>query len=216
MNRLDVLAKERFNGDLKATWSYLLYEVSKEERDYYTKYVTPKQLDIGMTAIRRTSERKNELDELADTKFNGDLKATWKHIFSSDEEVIDHYVSIADKHQAHMAFMMLRDEANKLSKRELRRYERAERLLHSLNMTEAEVLDTPRNPYRRSLLLDILKVTVVVSAIVGLIAFEAFLGMESNIFAILMSILSLVCTLFAFGLAKSIQNFFRFWHIKKH
>ena len=217
MNRLDKFAKDNFNGDLKAAWSYLLYEAPKEERDEITKYVSMEQLNIGMTAIRRTEpETRNEIDELASSKFDGDLKKTWDYIFSScSSEEIDRYVSMADAHQAAMAFMMLNEEIKKLPRKERRAAERLKQTMEALQMSREELGNMQKNPYKAPLLKSILKVVLGIALILGLTAFEAYMGMDEEAFTAGMSTLGIVNSLFAFDLAAKLRDYFRFRSVKK-
>ena len=215
MNRLDKFAKDNFNGDLKAAWGYLLYEAPKEERDEITKYVSLEQLNIGMTAIRRTEpEKRNEIDELASSKFGGDLKKTWNYIFSScSSEEIDRYVSMADAHQAAMAVMMVNEI--KLPRKERRAAERLVQTMEALQISREELGKMQKNPYKAPLLKSILKVVLGIAAIIGLTVFEAYMGMDEEAFTAGMSTLGIVNSCFAFDLAAKLQDYFRFRSVKK-
>lgn len=217
MNRLDKFAKDNFNGDLKAAWGYLLYEAPKEERDEITKYVTLEQLNIGMTAIRRNNpDKPNEIDELANSQFGGDLKAAWNHIFSTcSSEEIDRYVSMADAHQAAMAFLMLDEEIKKLPRKERRAAERLEQNLAALQMSREDVGNIQKNPYKAPLLKSVLKVVLGIAAIIGLAAFEAFMGMDEGAFTAGMGTLGIVNSCFAFDLSEKLRDYFRFRSVKK-
>lgn len=215
MNRLDKFAKDNFNGDLKAAWGYLLYEAPKEERDEITKYVSLEQLNIGMTAIRRDKpDQRNEIDELASSKFGGDLKKTWDYIFSScSSEEIDRYVSMADAHQAAMAVMMVNEI--KLPRKERRAVERLVQTMEALQMSREELRNTQKNPYKAPLLKSIVKVVLGIAVILGLTAFEAFMGMDEEAFTAGMGILGIVNSCFAFDLAAKLRDYFRFRSVKK-
>ena len=213
MNKLEALAEEKFNGDLRAAWDYVLYEVTPEERDEYTKYVSKEQLDIGMSALRRTSY--NEVDELAASKFNGDLKATWDYIFSTcSKEEIDRYVSMADAHQAAMAVLLVDGLKDKQPKRILRMQNRITRTLETLQVTREELLNM-QNPYRIPLLKSSLRFVLVFAAIIGLIVFAKNMGMDQGIFSKGMGILGICNTLCAFNLADKLRDYFRFRSVKK-
>lgn len=216
MNKLEALAEEKFNGDLRAAWDYVLYEVTPEERDEYTKYVSKEQLDIGMAAIRRKAPGySNEIDELAASKFNGDLKATWNYIFSTcSKEEIERYVSMADAHQAAMAVLLVDGLREKQPKRILRMQNRITRTLETLRVTREELLNM-QNPYRIPLLKSSLRFVLVFAAIIGLVAYEASMGMDQGTFEAGTSILGIILSCCAFGLADKLRDYFRFRSVKK-
>ena len=214
MNKLDALAKEKFNGDLKAAWDYVLYEMSPEERDEITKYVSKKQLDIGMTAIRRKDpDHPNELDELANSKFNGDLKAAWDYVFSNcSPEEIDRYVSAADAHQAAMAFLLVDSLKEPKS---AKRSKKITRVLENLQITREELLNMQKNPYSPPLRKSTLKVVLVFAAITGLIVYSTYMGMDDGVFEAGMSILGIALSYFIYDLVDVLRNYLRFRFAKK-
>lgn len=213
MNKLEALAEEKFNGDLRAAWEYVLYEVTPEERDEYTKYVSKEQLDIGMTALRKG--KRNEIDELADSKFNGDLKATWNHIFSTCSPAeIDRYLSMMDSYQRGQVILLLNELREKQPKWEIRRQNRITRTLETLQVTREELLNM-QNPYRIPLLKSSLRFVLVFGAIIGLVVYEASMGMDQGTFETGMSILGIVLSCCAFGLADKLRDYFRFRSVKK-
>lgn len=213
MNNLEALAEEKFNGDLRAAWDYVLYEVTPEERAEYMKYVSKEQLDIGMTTLRRTSY--NEIDELAASKFNGDLKVTWNFIFSTcSKEEIERYVSMADSHQAAMAVLLVNGLRDKQPKRILRMQNRITRTLEMLQVTREELLNM-QNPYRNPLLKSSLRFVLVFAAITGLIVYAKYMGMDQEAFRTGMGILGIGNTLCAFDLADKLRDYFRFRSVKK-
>ena len=211
MNDLDRLAKEKFNGDLKAAWSYVLYEVSEEERERYMKYVSKKQLDIGMTALKKGDP--NELDELANSKFNGDLQKTWDYIFSTcSPEEIERYTSVADPYQAAQAVLLVN---NLKDTKEMRKRGKIDRKLIALRLSREDVRSAQKNPYKIPLLKSILKVVLVIAATSGLVIYKAYMGMDEATFTTGMSILGITLSYFAFSLADRLRDYFRFRYVKK-
>lgn len=208
MNELDKLAKEKFNGDLRAAWSYVLYEVPKEERDRYVKYVSMEQLDVGMTAVKKGP--RNEIDELADSKFGGDLKKTWNYIFSTcTPEEIDKYRSMADPHQAAMALLLLR--GLRLPRKQARIYKNME----ALHMSREEILHASKNPYAGKLRISLAKMALSMALITAAIVLGFNLGWDKDFSEGLVSILGIVNTLFAFDLADKLRYYFKFRSTKK-
>lgn len=213
MNKLEALAKEKFNGDLKAAWAYVLYEVTPEERDEYTKYVSKEQLDIGMTALRRTSY--NEIDELAASKFNGDLKATWDYIFSTcSEEEIERYTAMADAHQAAAAVLLVDGTRSKIPKQEKRRWDRTISLLEKLQIS-CEQLRNMQNPYRIPLLKNSLCQIFLLAAIFVLLVYKKYMAMDHDVFEAGVGILGIANSYCAICVSDKLRDYFGFRSIQK-
>lgn len=213
MNKLESLAYEKFNGDLKAAWDYVLYEVAPEERGEYMRYVSKEQLDIGMTAIRRTSH--NEIDELAANKFNGDLKVTWDYIFSNcSQEEVKRYTSMADAHQVAAAVLLVDGLKDKIPRREKRLWDRTIRILEKLRIT-CDELKNMQNPYRISLLKNGLSQVLLLAAIAGLLVYKNSLGMDERVFKAGMSILGIANSNCAICLPNKLWDYFSFRSAQK-
>ena len=214
MNDLDRLAKEKYNGDLRAAWRYVLYEASEEERARYTKYVSLKQLDIGMTALKRGDS--NEIDALADREFNGDLKKTWDYIFSTcSSEEIDRYVSMADPYQAGQAFLLVNGINDKRIRKVVRKKEKTDSFLLALHLSREDVHNAKKNPYSIPLLKSILKVVFMIAVIMGLTINKMNMGMDEDTFNAVIKILGIITSCFAFAVADKLRDYFRFRSVKK-
>lgn len=211
MNSLEKLAKEKYSGDLREAWKYVLYECSPEERDMYTKYVSKEQLDIGMSVLKKKGE--NEIDQLAKEKFNGDIQKTWDYIFSNcTSEEIDRYVAMADPYQAGQAVVLV----NSIKDKTVNKSYKLQNDLSTLKLSREEVLNAKKNPYKVDVMKNLFKIFLTSSSIVALSAIGTpVLGLGAGSLAAVESFLGLVNTSFAFNLAEKLPKYFKFKKAKK-
>lgn len=213
MNALDKLAKEKFNGDIRATWQYIFDNATDEERRKYINTASMDQLNIALTAIRR--ENLNEIDDLANSKFDGDLRATWDYIFSAcSPEEVERYVDMADKHQASIAMVSIEEGNHKYAK-EARAQAKIDEKLLSLNLSREEVINIPQNPYRGKLLKSLLKITLTTATVIVLSVFGPIWGLGADAYSVAVGILGTASTYFAFEVADNLLKYFKFRSVKK-
>ena len=213
MTLLERLAKEKFGGDMRATWRYVLYEAPEEEMKRYISSATSEQISFGLDCFQRNPV--NEIDELANSRFDGSLRKTWDYIFSScSPEEVERYVDMADGHQAAVAQVSIKEGKHKYAK-EARNLEKTNQKLTALQMSYEEVLAAEKNPYQAPVLKRLLIGVLGIGAIVALPVIGQAAGMGDGIFAAAISILGTANTCVAFSLAAALRDYFRFRSVKK-
>lgn len=213
MTLLDKLAKEKFDGDMRATWRYVLQELPEEESKRYISSATLEQINFGLDCIPRKPV--NEIDELANSRFNGSLRATWDYIFSTcTPEEVERYVDMADGQQAAVAQASIKEGKHKYAK-EAHNLEKINQKLTALNLSHEEVLAAEKNPYQIPVLKRLLIILLGIAAVVALPVVGKAIGMGDDIFAAVLGILGTANTCVAFDLAAKLRDYFRFRSVKK-
>lgn len=110
-----------------------------------------------------------KFDDFVNKNFNGNMEQALEFLlYSSGEEKLDNYVSELTREEALIVFRLMKKEAIKQYGGEKNYSAELDktRMLMSLNLTEEEVKNAQKNPYKAKLLKNVLKMLIMDGGII--------------------------------------------------
>lgn len=154
-----------------------------------------------------------ELDKIANEYYDGDTLKAIKGFFEN-QQCIDSYVSEFTKEEAEYAYCLIMDDMAEKNggRKQLGKKFAREIQLQQMNLTEEEILNAKKNPYKSNLLKSFLKLLLIEGGVISVALAGNKINIDSSTLGILASTLT---TMVSMDLANSILAYSKFKKIKK-
>ena len=153
-----------------------------------------------------------KIDIIAKEKFNGDTIQTLNYLLENNQS-IEQYIDELTKEEAQIVLNWASEKAHeKFGGRE--NFERKmirEIELDSLNITEEEIKNAKKNPYKAKIFKGFLKMLLIDGGIVSLALISSSLGINPEILGLLGATIT---GMFSLGMANNVMKYFKFKKIK--